>query len=146
MKYTAATDGSNSKGERFGWGWVLTDENGVVLGTKYGSRLIDESWAHGHNVAAECTAVIDLLQSLKPECEIEIIHDYEGLGKWARGEWKAQKPCAVGYIDKLRRLNRKVTFTWVRGHSGHEMNELVDGLAKRGLVEQPVEPVFERRV
>lgn len=143
-KYIGATDGSNLGGQKFGWAWVLADETENTLGSKYGCRLIDDSWAHAWNVAAECTAVIDLLSSLKPDVEVEIIHDYEGLGKWARGEWKAKTLCAKGYIAELKRLNRNVTFSWVKGHNGHDLNELVDGLAKKALTEQPDQPVFVR--
>lgn len=145
MKYIAATDGSNFKGETFGWAWVLADESGNILGTKYGCQLINSSWAHAWNVAAECTAVIDLLRSLKPDCEVDILHDYEGLGKWARGEWSANKRCSIGYCEELRKLGRRVKFTWVKGHNGHGLNEIVDGLASRALIEQPEHPVFERR-
>ena len=145
MKVTIATDGSHLSG-KFGWGFVVTDESGKVLGTCYGSDLIDESWAHAWNVAAECSAVIHAIRAMKPEVEVEIIHDYEGLGKWARGEWKANKPCSQGYIAELKRLGRNVKFTWVRGHNGHGLNELVDGLASRGLQEQPEKPVFVNHI
>jgi ribonuclease H-related protein len=142
MKLIAATDGSHYEG-KFGWGFAVATEDGKVIGTCYGSGIIDATWAHGWNIASECTAVIKLLESLKPEVELEIIHDYEGLGKWARGEWKGHKPCSIGYLNELKRLGRKkVKFTWVKGHTGHGLNEIVDGLAYKGMTEQPSSPVF----
>lgn len=144
MKYIAATDGSNRGGKRFGWAWVLMDESGKAVGSKYGCNLIDKTWAHGWNVAAECTAVIDLLSSLKPHVEIEILHDYEGVGKWARGEWKAKSPCSIGYRTAILELGRNVKFTWVKGHSGHELNEMADRLASKALHEQPAAPVLSK--
>lgn len=144
MKYIAATDGSNKGGKKFGWAWVLVDETGKVIGSKYGCNLVDKTWAHGWNVAAECTAVVDLLRSVKPSIELEILHDYEGVGKWARGEWKAKSPCSVGYRNAILELKRNVRFTWVKGHSGHEMNELADKLASKALNEQPAEPVLTK--
>lgn len=145
MKFTAATDGSNKGGKKFGWAWVMVEsESGAFIASKYGCDLVDNSWAHGWNVAAECTAVIDLLMSVKPNVEIEILHDYEGVGKWARGEWKAKSPCSLGYSAALRQLNRNVKFTWVKGHNGHEMNELADKLAGKALHEQPAAPVLKK--
>lgn len=145
MKVKIATDGSHHNG-KFGWGFVVTDSTGRVLGTCYGSDLIDDSWAHAWNVAAECSAVIHAIRAMKPEAEVEIIHDYEGLGKWARGEWKVKTPCSKGYVAELKKLGRKVTFQWVKGHAGHETNEIVDGLARRGLQEQPEKPVFVNHI
>jgi ribonuclease HI len=141
-KLIAATDGSHCKG-KFGWSFVVTTENGEVLSTCYGANLVDPRWAHAWNVAAECTAVIELLKSLEPSVELTILHDYEGLGKWARGEWKANKPCSIGYIVELKKLARKVTFKWVKGHDGHVLNEQVDTLAGKALREQPKVPVFK---
>jgi len=143
MLVKIATDGSHHEG-KFGWAYAVVKEDGTVIGTGYGSGLVDESWAHGWNVAAECTAVVRALEAIKPEIEVEILHDYEGLGRWARGEWKAKKPCAVGYCAELKKLARKVVFTWVRGHDGHDLNETVDSLAYKALKEQPVSPVIER--
>lgn len=146
MKYIAATDGSNKGGKKFGWAWVLINENGKIIGSKYGCSLVDKTWAHAWNVAAECTAVIDLLRSVKPHVELEILHDYEGVGKWARGEWKAKTPCSIGYRTAVSGLSRNVKFTWVKGHNGHEMNELADKLASKALHEQPAVPVLTKAV
>jgi len=139
LKIIAATDGSNFKNEKFGWAWVATFPPNQFQPNSigYGCELIDNFWVHAWNVAAECTAVIELLRSFGPENEFEIFHDYEGLGRWARGEWSANKPCSSGYCKELKRLNRNVTFAQVKGHSGHAMNELADKLAKRALREQP---------
>jgi ribonuclease H-related protein len=141
MKFIAATDGSHNRG-KFGWGFAVTDEKGTLLVTCYGSGIVDPAWAHGWNIASECTAVIRLLESIKPGVELEVLHDYEGVGKWARGEWKAKTPVSSGYIAELKRLRRNVKFTWVKGHAGHALNETVDQLAYKGLTEQPATPVI----
>lgn len=144
MRYKATTKGCDQTGNKFGWAWVLADDTGRILGSKYGCDLIDESWAHAWSIAAECTAVIDLLKSLKVGVEIEIIHNDESPGKWADGQWIARSICAKGYCASLLQINKTVTFTWIKKGSGHKLNELADNLAHKALNEQPVTPVFGR--
>lgn len=144
MKYIAATKGCDRSGIQFGWAWVLADETGRMLGSKYGCNLVSRSWAHAWSIAAECTAVIELLESLKKHVEIEIVHNDESPGKWASGEWKANKPCPRGYCASLLRLDMNVTFTWIKKGAAHKLNELASKLAYKALNEQPATPVFEK--
>jgi peptide deformylase len=67
--------------------------------------------------------------------EVEIYHDYEGVGKWADGLWKANNPMTQAYvrfIEKARTV-MKITFVKVTAHSGNKYNEKADKLAKEAL-------------
>lgn len=66
--------------------------------------------------------------------QLHLYYDYQGIESWATGEWKRNKPGTIRYkafYDKLEHV--KVTFHKVKGHSGVELNEAVDRLAKSAL-------------
>lgn len=98
------------------------------------------------NNRMELTAVIQALKTLNRKCEIEITTDskyvVEGMKAWLPG-WKAngwrtsaKKP--VKNDDLWRELDQlsqqhEITWTWVKGHNGHEYNERADKLATGGV-------------
>ena len=101
----------------------------------------NECTSEGRNVEGEvCAAklalkeIVDLFPvSNLPSCTV--YHDYEGVGKWADKEWKANKSYTRDYADlvkDLRNKGLKVTFAHVYGHKGIRGNEYVDKLAKIG--------------
>lgn len=71
---------------------------------------------------------------------IAVYHDYEGVGKWADGLWKANKPDTIAYVKQMAELRQtiKVSFVKVKGHNGDPYNELADEYAKAGADEQEV--------
>ena len=66
---------------------------------------------------------------------LEIHHDYEGVGKWALGLWKANKPGTQAYAALCKQAMGRLdlTFVKVKGHSGNQWNDLADQLARRAL-------------
>ena len=61
----------------------------------------------------------------------------EWLPGWIRKNWRTSTGKPVENQDLWRALiaiqaRRTVTWTWVRGHAGHELNEAADRLAARG--------------
>jgi ribonuclease HI len=89
----------------------------------------------------ELKAAIEGLQRLKEPCEVQFHTDSEYLKNgitawifgWKKKNWKkAGKP--IKNADLWQELDRaasghKVTWHWVRGHSGHPINERCDRLA-----------------
>ena len=68
---------------------------------------------------------------------MNLIYDYEGVGKWLTGEWRAKKTLTQKYVQFVSTVlnstpNLKLTLTWVRGHKGLEGNVIADGLARGG--------------
>lgn len=133
MTLTAAADGSalGNPGPA-GWGWYIDEE-----------RWDRGGWAHGTNNMGELTAVLDLLQQTAHLGEdLHVICDslyvIKSITLWMPG-WKAKgwrkkdgKP--VLNLEIMQALDaamagRAVTFEWVKGHTGHELNEHADRLA-----------------
>ncbi|MES3026969.1 MAG: ribonuclease HI [Pseudomonadota bacterium] len=100
------------------------------------------------NNRMELMAAIQALEALKKPCKVELHTDstyvMKGISEWIHG-WKKRgwltadkKP--VKNDDLWRRLDvargkHDVTWKWVKGHSGHPLNERADALARRGLKE-----------
>ena len=97
------------------------------------------------NNRMEIEAAVQGLSLLKEACEIELVTDSEylrdGITKWIHG-WKARGwKKKVKNIDLWQRLDEatgrhKIRWQWVRGHSGHPLNERCDQLAteQAGLI------------
>lgn len=67
---------------------------------------------------------------------VAIVYDYEGIARWCTGEWQAKKMGTQAYRDYYRQAvsqGLRVHFVKVKGHSGNQYNDLVDGLAKAAL-------------
>ena len=133
MTIIAAADGSalGNPGPA-GWAWFVDEQCWAAGG-----------WAHGTNNKAELTAVLDLLQQtahladdLLVYCDSTYV--INAVTKWSAG-WKRRgwrkgdgKPVLNVEIMKAldeAMLGRRVRFVWVKGHSGHELNEAADRLA-----------------
>jgi ribonuclease HI len=96
----------------------------------------------------ELMAAIQALSALKKPCAVELHTDskyvMQGITEWIHG-WKARgwktadkKPVKNDdlwiALDEARRRH-EVKWRWVKGHSGHPLNERADQLANRGIDE-----------
>jgi ribonuclease HI len=100
------------------------------------------------NNRMELMAAIQALETLKRPCRVELHTDSEylrnGITQWINGwkvrGWKTADRKPVKNDDLWRRLDEArarhhVVWRWVKGHSGHPLNERADALARKGLVE-----------
>ena len=98
------------------------------------------------NNRMELMAAIQALEALKKPCKVELHTDstyvMKGISEWIHGwkkrGWKTADNKPVKNDDLWRRLDaarsrHDVTWKWVKGHAGHELNERADGLARKGL-------------
>ena len=105
------------------------------------------------NNRMELTAAIEGLRALKSPCMVEIHTDSEylrnGITKWIHGwrknGWKTAEKKPVKNAELWQALGDliakyEVTWHWVRGHSGHDLNERADELARQGMA-----PYLKRR-
>lgn len=122
-----------------GWGFALVGVTGLSLMGRGGERGTT-------NNRMEMTAAIELLRQLPPGVKVLVQTDSQyvikGCGEWragwARRGMKNSKGEAVANPELWRMLwaeadARKVTWKWVKGHSGHPGNDLVDCLAVSGI-------------
>lgn len=120
-----------------GWGAILM----------YGAK---EKELHGGetlttNNRMELLAAIRALDALTRPCRVELHTDSQyvrqGVTEWlpgwkARG-WRTASKAPVKNDDlwkalDVARLRHDVTWTWVKGHAGHPLNERADALARIG--------------
>ena len=101
------------------------------------------------NNRMELTAVIEALASLKRTCDIVLYTDSEyvknGITTWIHGwkarGWKTADKKPVKNEDLWKRLDaararHQVDWRWVKGHAGHELNEVADELARKGMLKE----------
>ena len=121
-----------------GWGAVLRYKGKVreMFGGEFDTT----------NNRMELMAAIMALESLNRPCQVELSTDstyvLKGITEWmsnwkARG-WRTANKKPVKNEDLWRRLDaaigrHDVQWQWVKGHSGHEGNELADSLANKGI-------------
>jgi ribonuclease HI len=102
------------------------------------------------NNKMELTAAIEGLRALKSPCTVEIHTDSEylrnGITKWIHGwrrnGWRTADRKPVKNADLWQALGEliakhNVSWHWVRGHSGHDLNERADELARQGMAPYP---------
>lgn len=98
------TDGSYNKDLGiYGSGFVLLDaaENEVTRGHHFG---VPEPGNNGWNVNGEVAAAEMGIQKAIElgYTDITVYHDYEGIGKWADGLWRANKLYTRKYVENIQ--------------------------------------------
>ena len=99
----------------------------------------------------ELQAAISALESLSRSCSVKLTTDskyvmdgiQEWLPNWKRRGWKTASKKPVKNEDLWRKLDElaahhDIEWQWVKGHSGHHENELVDQLANQAIDEMNV--------
>ncbi|MEM7304102.1 MAG: ribonuclease HI [Pseudomonadota bacterium] len=100
------------------------------------------------NNRMELLAAISALESLSRSCKVRLTTDsrylmdgiQEWLPNWKKRGWKTASKKPVKNEDLWRRLDEvasshDIDWQWVKGHSGHIENELVDQLANDAIDE-----------
>lgn len=97
------------------------------------------------NNRMELLGAITALEALRRPCAVELHSDSQYLVNafnrhwvdgWLRRSWKGANKQPVKNVDLWKRLleaaaPHEVTWLWVKGHAGHELNERADELATR---------------
>ena len=135
------TDGA-CKGNPGAGGW------GALLRYGQHEKELFGGAADTTNNRMELTAVIEALRALKWQCTVQICTDSQyvknGMESWIHGwkknGWQTAGKQPVKNADLWRELDNlvhqhQVTWTWVRGHTGHPENERADALANQGVAQ-----------
>lgn len=140
-KVTLITDGACLDNPGPG-GWA------ALLRYNQHEKLLSGSDKLTTNNRMEITAVIKGLELLKERCEVDIVVDSRyvmdafekgWLQNWRANGWKTAGNKDVKNRDLWEQLEtqakrHKVSWTWVRGHAGHEDNEKVDKEARQAAL------------
>lgn len=121
---------------------------GVVLRYAGHEKHLHGGEALTTNNRMELMAAIMALEALSRPCKVSLTTDSqyvrqgitEWIQNWKKRGWKNSAKKPVKNIDLWKRLDNAVAthdieWHWVKGHSGHEENELADQLANRGIDE-----------
>jgi ribonuclease HI len=137
------TDGACSGNPGPG-GWA------AILRSDAHERELSGGETHTTNNRMEMTAVIEGLRAIKAPAHVLIHTDSKyvmdgarsWLAGWKKRGWKTADKKPVKNEDLWRALDEQqarhlsVTWTWVRGHSGHVENERADQLAREAIARQ----------
>lgn len=135
MTIVAAADGSalGNPGPA-GWAWYID-----------GAQWRAGGWPRATNNQGELMAVIDLLNATEQRgdeplhvlCDSQYVINSvtQWMPGWKRRGWRKSDGKPVLNRELLETLDnalqgRKVTFEWVRGHTGHPLNEAADTRAR----------------
>ncbi|HTN53437.1 MAG TPA: ribonuclease H [Anaeromyxobacter sp.] len=125
-----------------GTGFVVLDRARPAL--RYGGTRWVEDGSHPvTNNRMELRAVLEGLEGLPEGETVEVISDsryvVDALSRWIHGwrrkGWRTAAGEPVLNRDLIEALDARagalaVRYTWVRGHDGHPVNEVVDALAQ----------------
>ena len=141
MRIDIFTDGA-CKGNPGPGGW------GALLRTGDQEKTIKGSEAHTTNNRMELMAAIQALQFLTRVSDVNLYTDSQyvrqgmmgWVAQWKKNGWKNSKKEPVKNIDLWQQLDslaiqHKITWHWVKGHSGHVENDRVDALANAAIEE-----------
>jgi ribonuclease HI len=140
-RVVAFVDGSYDEVKKlYSYGVLLLkpDKTQIELSGKYNNP----NYVDLRNIAGELFAVINAIDwCLNNGYEkVSIFFDYEGIGKWANGEWEAHKSLTRFYKNFIDKHNDiiDIEFVKVAGHSNNIYNDRVDKIAKGAIAENKI--------
>jgi ribonuclease HI len=106
-------------------------------------KTISKGFVHTTNNRMELMAPIAGLNALSETCSIDLYTDSQyvknGINQWIKGwkknNWRTSAKKPVKNVDLWKDLDQacskhEIKWHWVKAHSGHTENELVDDLAR----------------
>jgi len=121
-----------------GWGALITFEGSSK--EMFGGKL------DSTNNQMELSAAIEGLAALKEPCNVDLFTDSkyvmdgitQWIHNWKKNSWRTAAKKDVKNKELWSKLDELINFHqvqwhWVKGHSGHEQNEIADQLANKGI-------------
>lgn len=131
----AYIDGSyNKETEEYSFGGVLIIKGKVH---KFNKKYPKDEYSIHRNVAGEIKGAGFIIQyAINHQItDLTICYDYMGIEKWYTGEWKANTPIAIAYVNFARENSNKINvkFVKIKSHTNDTYNDMADALAKEAL-------------
>ena len=143
-RFLAYVDGSSlsNPGGPGGTGFVVVDRARAAL--RFGGTRFEVDGPHAvTNNRMELRAVLEALEGLPEGESVQVVSDsryvVDALSRWIHGwrrkGWRTASGDPVLNRDLIERADElarrlRVSWSWVRGHDGHPVNEIVDALAQ----------------
>lgn len=121
---------------------------GVLLRYGQHEKILSGAECHTTNNRMELTAAIQALNALHSPCRVDLYTDSQYVQKgisewlisWKKRAWKTADKKPVKNADLWQALDQmaaahEVHWHWVKGHSDHPDNDLVDALANQAIDE-----------
>jgi ribonuclease HI len=141
MRVEIFTDGA-CRGNPGPGGW------GAVMRYKDQQKFLKGGELCTTNNRMELMAAIQALAALTRSCQVELTTDSkylrEGittwLNNWKKNNWRTSQRQPVKNQDLWVRLEQEtgrhqINWHWIKGHSGHQENEIADQLANQAIDE-----------
>jgi len=138
---TIYTDGA-CRGNPGPGGW------GALLLYNSTEKILSGAELETTNNRMELSAAIQALAALREGCQIDLYTDSKYVQKgitewiiaWKRRGWKKADKSPVKNVDLWQALDEEigkhqVTWHWVKGHSGHPLNDRADEIANMAIDE-----------
>lgn len=144
MRIIIYTDGSCDNQTGVGsFGFVVTAK---INGLDRRRERSSEKYTETTNNRMELKAIIAALEHVKPGHQLEVYSDSQycvrAINEWLHNWVRYRKLDGKANPELWRRFLRaqnhhlengsRITYSWVRGHNGTELNELADELAGKG--------------
>ncbi|OGT45198.1 MAG: ribonuclease HI [Gammaproteobacteria bacterium RIFCSPHIGHO2_12_FULL_41_20] len=121
---------------------------GVLLRYNNREKTLSGAVQKTTNNRMELTAAIKALSVLRESCSVELYTDSKylqqgvmtWLPQWKKNQWKKSDKKPVKNQDLWQALDieasrHKIHWHWVKGHSNHPENDLVDALATQAIAD-----------
>ncbi|WP_213608604.1 ribonuclease HI [Pseudoalteromonas sp.] len=116
---------------------------GIFMIYEAHEKKLSQGYKLTTNNRMEMLAAIVALESLNRSCPVTLTTDSQyvkqgiesWITNWKKRGWQTAAKKPVKNVDLWKRLDKAcaehdVTWKWVKGHSGHKYNEIVDDLAR----------------
>lgn len=132
----AYVDGSfDIQVQRYAFGAIIITPKSEII--KESGYAEDANGVAIRNVAGELLGAIYVCRWAinNAYTSIKLYYDYEGIEKWASGEWKAKNIITKRYIEEMQKIKPvlSINFNKVAAHTNNTYNEMADQLAKEAL-------------
>lgn len=135
-KLEVYTDGSYKDGVG-SWAYIIIQED-HILKEKFGTKRYTD------NLEMEYQAIIEALHEIDLDTEVTLYSDSRivldniliEMKDWKKQNWKKKNAKEIPHVEKLRQIdeliqNRKISWKWVKAHSGNFYNDYCDKLCIR---------------
>ena len=103
----------------------------AVLGFKGYWKAVGEYLGNATNQQAEIAAAAIGLENLTEPCSVTVMSDSRYVVETMGGTWKRKTNHQWWQRLDTAANGHRIKWTWVKGHSGHEIQEVADEAARR---------------